>query len=68
MKLIVRYSPYYPPDRCWIWEVTGGYGERWTGWRSTYPEALELGLEDLLYQADQAARRQAVYAAVDAAP
>ena len=56
MKLTVRHSPYYPPDRCWIWEVTGGYGERWTGWRPTYPEAVELGLEDLLYRAGEAER------------
>ena len=58
MRLVVHYSPYYPPDRCWIWEVTGGYGQRWTGWRPTYPEAVDLGLEDLLAQ-DAAARRLA---------
>ena len=58
MRLTVRYSPYYPPDRCWIWTVTGSYGERWTGWRPTYPEAVGLGLEDLLAQ-DAAKRRTA---------
>jgi hypothetical protein len=43
----------------WMWEVTHGYGKRWTGWRPTYPEAMELGLEDLLAQ-DAAARRNGV--------
>lgn len=60
MRLTVRYSPYYPPDRCWIWVVTGGYGERWTGWRPTYPEAVELGLEDLLAQDQVFSERSAL--------
>ena len=60
MRLTVRYSPYYPPDRCWIWTVTDGYRQRWTGWRPTYPEALELGLEDLADKAAKAAEAERV--------
>ena len=56
MKLTVRYSPYYPPDRCWIAEIAVRYGEKYTCWRPTYPEAVEIGLEDLADKAAEAER------------
>jgi hypothetical protein len=56
VKLVVRYSAAYGN---WMWEVTHGYGKRWIGWRPTYPEAMELGVEDLLAQ-DASARRNGV--------
>ena len=58
MRLTVWYSPYYPADRCWIWEVSAGYGRKWAGQRPAYPEALELGLEALAAQVDRADRER----------
>ena len=66
VTLIVRYSPYYPPDRCWMWTVTDDW-RKFQGWRPTRAEAVELGLEDLLAQFAEAERRKAAYAVVDAA-
>lgn len=54
-RLTVRYSPYYPPDRCWISEVRSRFGT-FPCWRSAYGEVLELGLEDLAWQ-DREERR-----------
>lgn len=48
MKLIVYQDPYMPPDRRWTSLATHGW-RRLRTWRATYPEAVELGLEDLDY-------------------
>ena len=59
-ELVVRYSSTYPPDRCWMWEVSAGYGRKFTGWRPTRDEVVELGLEDLLVRVAEAADARAM--------
>lgn len=55
-SLTIRHAPLaYPPDRCWIATVTSRSG-MYRSWRPTYGEVLELGLEDLAWQAEEERR------------
>lgn len=62
MQLVVYYSEFMPPDRCWIAEITYGW-RTWRLWRPSYPEAVELGLEDLVAKAARG-RREGWYGEV----
>lgn len=65
MKLRVYFSEFLPADQCWMSELRDGW-QVFNIWRPTYPEVIELALEEMAAKAAYRDKARAAAAAVDA--